>query len=130
MKKISFATHAVVFYALPLLAVLIFGFNISLAAAGTLLGKEIPKDLPVTSLAVVVDNPADYDGKTIVLKGVVSSICASRCHFIFQDGVQTVAVYPRGFKLPKMTRGSAVTVYTEVIAGQGQTVFSALGLEM
>jgi hypothetical protein len=130
MKKISITMHTVVSYALPLLAVLVFGFHIPGAAAGMHLGKEIPKDLPVTSLAVVVEKPADYDGKTIVLKGIVSSICASRCHFIFQDGVQTVAVYPRGFKLPKMKRGSAVTVYTEVIAGQGQTVFSALGLEM
>ncbi len=130
MKKISTIRHSVVFCALPLMTALLFGLNLSIAVAGTHLGKEIPKDLSITSLAVVVENPADYDGKTIVLKGIVSSVCASRCHFIFQDGVQTVAIYPRGFKLPKMKRGNAVTVYTEVIAGQGQTVFSALGLEM
>jgi hypothetical protein len=119
-----------IYFALTLMTVMVFGGNISAAFAGERLGLEIPENASAVKLASVVENPADYDGKAIVLKGTVSSICASRCHFIFQDGVQTVAVYPRGFKLPKMKRGDAVTVYTEVIAGEGQTVYTALGLQL
>ena len=119
-----------IYFAFTIMIALVFGCNISAAFAGERLGQEIPEQASVVKLASVVENPADYDGKTIVLKGTVSSICGSRCHFIFQDGVHTVAVYPRGFKLPKMKRGDAVTVYTEVIAGEGQTVYTALGLQL
>jgi hypothetical protein len=130
MDKVKKNQHKYIYHALTVMMVMAFGGTISAAAAGERLGQEIPENASVVNLVSVVENPADYDGKTIVLKGTVSSICASRCHFIFQDGVHTVSVYPRGFKLPKMKRGDAVTVYAEVIAGEGQTVYTALGMEL
>jgi hypothetical protein len=130
MNKVKQNQCINIYYALTVMMVMVFGGTISAAEAGERLGQEIPEKASIVKLVSVVINPADYDGKTIVLKGTVSSICASRCHFNFQDGVHTVAVYPRGFKLPKMKRGDAVTVYAEVIAGEGQTVYTALGMEL
>jgi len=130
MKKRPITARSLVGFAVPLMVVLIFGCNISGADAGMRLGVEIPENEPVVKLASVIENPSDYDGRKIVVKGTVSSQCASLCHFIFQDGVHTATIYPQGFKFPKLERGKAVTIYTEVISGEGQVVFSALGLKM
>lgn len=130
MKKRLITTRSLVGFALPLMVVLIFGCNISGADAGVNLGLEIPENEPIVRLASVIENASEYDDKTIVVKGTVSSQCASLCHFIFQDGVHTATIYPQGFKFPKLERGKSVTLYTQVISGEGQVVFSALGLKM
>ena len=97
---------------------------------GLRLGEQVPVNLSVVKLADVLAAPAGYHGQKIVLEGSVLTQCPSLCFFNFQDGPKNVTVYPKGFKLPKLERGKPVTIYVEVIKGEGQIVFSLLGLEM
>ena len=105
-------------------------FNISPARAELRLGVDIPADEPATALADVMANPAEFNGRTVVMKGIVTGQCASLCEFFFRDGMHTATIYPQGFKFPRLKRNSPVTIYTQVISGQENVVFSALGLRM
>lgn len=115
--------------------IFVFVFGILVVSASPVraelrLGVDIPAAEPVVGLASVMENPAGYDGKTIVMKGMVSGQCAALCEFLFRDGMHTATIYPQGFKFPKLRKGKPVTLYTQVISGEGQVVFSALGLKM
>ncbi len=96
----------------------------------TKLGAEIPGDADVVELASVIDKPAEYNGKSVVMKGVIAGQCASLCEFFFKDGVHKATIFPQGYKFPKLTTGKPVTVYAQVTAGEGQVVFSALGIKV
>jgi len=97
---------------------------------GLRLGEKVPENVLVVKLADVLAAPADYNGQKIVLEGIVLTQCPSLCFFNYQEGPQNVTFYPKGFELPKLELGKSVTVYAEVIKGEGQVVFSLLGLEM
>lgn len=91
----------------------------------------IPPGMQATNLVDVINNPAAYDGKKVLLVGSVGNFCAtSGCHFTFQDSGETIDIYPKGFKLPKLKKGQALKVYAEVKAGEKKVVISALGLEV
>lgn len=130
MKKRPIIMRFIICLVLPFAAIPTFGCNTSGADAGFRLGIDIPENEPVVKLASVLENPSEYHGKTIVIKGIVSGQCASLCEFFFQDGVHKATIYPQGFKFPKLERGKNVTIYTQVISGEGKVVFSALGLKM
>lgn len=120
-----------VYLAFFVTAVMLMGCSPSGSDAfGLQLGVAIPESEPVASLAAVMENPSEYNGKTIVMKGIVSGQCSALCEFFFRDGVHTATIYPEGFKFPKLELNKPVTLYTQVISGEGQTVFSALGLKM
>lgn len=104
--------------------------NASPVRAELRLGVDIPAAEPVVGLASVMENPGEYDGKNIVMKGIVSGQCPALCEFLFRDGIQTATIYSQGFKFPKLDKGKPVTIYTEVISGEEKVVFSALGLKM
>lgn len=97
--------------------------------SGGRLGVEVP-DQAAVRLSEVLENPADYNGRRIVLNGVVSGQCASLCEFFLLDGAHTATIYPQGFEFPKLDKGAPVTVYAEVTSGEENVVFSALGLRM
>jgi len=91
----------------------------------------IPSGMQAVKLGDVLSNPVAYDGKKILLVGTVGNFCAtSGCHFTFQDSGESIDIYPKGFKLPKLRKGQALKVYAEVKAGEKKTVISALGLEV
>jgi len=100
------------------------------AESGLRLGVEIPADQPVVELASVLEKPTDYNGRKIVMNGVISGQCASLCEFFLLDGAHTVTVYSQGFSFPKLDRGKNVTIYALVTSGDENVVFSALGLSM
>jgi hypothetical protein len=99
-------------------------------SGGVKLGVDIPRDVAVTKLAAVLEDPAAYDGKSIVMKGIVSGQCASFCEFYFSDGPHTVTIFPQGYQFPKLEKGKSVTVYTRITSGAEQVAVSALGLTM
>lgn len=101
----------------------------SSSESGLRLGIEIPAAEPVVRLAEVLENPAEYHGRQIVMQGVVSGQCASLCEFFLLDGAHTATIYPQGFRFPKLERGKSVTIYAQVTSGE-QVVLSALGLRM
>ncbi len=107
-------------------AVAVVGCN----SGGKRLGAAIPADAVEEKLSTVLANPGDYNGKTVLLKGVVSGQCASLCEFFFKDGVHTATVFPQGYKLPKLETGKRVSVLAQVTAGAENVVLSAVGLQM
>jgi hypothetical protein len=109
-------------------AVFAIGCGESATESGERLGVDIPSDRPVVDLASVLENPADFDGKRIVMRGVVSGQCPSLCEFFLLDGIHTATVYPQGFSFPKLAKGSSVTLYALITNGEENVVISALGL--
>ncbi len=99
------------------------------------MGKEnvspIPAGVQATKLEDVLDNPAAYDGKAVLIVGTVGNFCCpSGSHFKFQDSGVTIDIYPKGIKIPKLKEGQPLKVYVEVKAGEKNVVFSAVGLEV
>ncbi|MBD3243646.1 MAG: hypothetical protein GF331_23855 [Chitinivibrionales bacterium] len=97
---------------------------------GTKLGADIPRDAAVVELASIVERPAEYNGKTVVMRGVIAGQCASLCEFFFKDGVHRATIFPQGYKFPKLPAGKPVTVYAQVTSGEEHVVFSALGIHV
>ncbi|MBU4055511.1 MAG: hypothetical protein KKA41_14195 [Proteobacteria bacterium] len=130
MKSIRYVYFWKVLRPIIVFAIIILAGHVVPVRAELRLGVDIPTTEPLVGLASVMGNPAEYDGKAIVMKGFVSGQCASLCEFMFRDGMHTATIYPQGFKFPKLKKGKPVTIYTQVISGEGQVVFSALGLKM
>lgn len=95
---------------------------------GIVLGKPIPSGEPVVKLGVITAQPAQFNGKTVVIKGVISGQCPSLCEFFLTEGVHRVTIFPQGYSFPKLPVGSPVTVLAEVTAGSENIVLSALGI--
>ncbi len=104
------------------------GCGESAPGSGKASGVEIPSDQPVVELASVLENPEEFDGKRIVMRGIVNGQCASLCEFFLLDGAHTATVYPQGFSFPKLARGSTVTIFALITSGEENVVISALGL--
>jgi hypothetical protein len=100
-----------------------------LAEARKALGAAIPANAQSATLSAVLATPARFHDKAVVLRGTVNAQCASLCEFTFQDGPHKSLIYPQGFKLPKLRKGEAVTLYARVTAGEQNVVLTALGLE-
>ncbi len=96
-------------------------------AGGIRLGQEIPADIKPTKLTEILAQPASYNGKTVVVNGIISGQCPSFCEFFFKEGANQVTIFPQGFKLPKLETGKKVTVYANITSGEN-VVFSALGI--
>jgi hypothetical protein len=100
-----------------------------LAEARKAVGAAVPATAPTVKLSAILDAPARYHDRAVVLRGTVNSQCASLCEFTFQDGPHKTLIYPQGFKLPRLRKGEPVTLYARVTAGERNVVLTALGLE-
>lgn len=98
--------------------------------SGKSCGAGIPEDAKLTTLAEITASPDRYHGKKVLLRGLVSGQCASLCEFYYQEGKETVEIYPSGFKLPKLEKGRRVSVYAQVTSGTERVVITALGLRL
>ncbi len=96
---------------------------------GLKLGEDVPSEESVTRLAAVMDSPMEYNGKTIVIEGIVSSQCAALCDFMLQDGPHKSTIFPQGFQMPKLNKGLKLKILALVTSGESNIVFSALGIE-
>lgn len=116
---------------LPVLAALVLsGCSGSGGGSGTRLGVEIPAGEQAVALASVLEDPAGFNGKKVVMRGVVSAQCASLCEFTLLDGSDSAIIYPQGFNFPRFERGRSVTIYALVTSGEENVVFSALGVRV
>jgi hypothetical protein len=114
--------------ALMIIMVSVIGCNKN--AGGTRLGVDIPANAEVIELASIVENPSSYNGKNVVMKGIISGQCPSLCEFFLRDGTHKATIFPQGYKFPKLATGKPVTVYAQVTSGEEQVVFSALGVHV
>lgn len=92
------------------------------------LGQEIPSDIKITRLSEILAQPSSYNGKKVVISGIISGQCPSFCEFLFKEGVNQVTIFPQGYKFPKLQTGKKVTVYASITSGEENVVFSALGI--
>jgi hypothetical protein len=125
--SISFK-HTIVTLVLLAVVFITAGCGDSKPGSGRQLGVEIPSDQPVVSLATLLEDPASFDGKRIVMRGVLSGQCASLCEFFMLDGKETATVYPQGFDMIRLEKNTSVTIYAEITNGEENVVISALGL--
>ncbi len=94
-------------------------------------GTPAAADTPAVTLSEILVNPAAYSGKTVVLVGQISSVCASQCDFTYNEKSQSVVIYMDStIKAPRVKTGTSVRVTASVLHGDVQTVFTALGLEL
>ena len=95
------------------------------------IGSAIPSGGNVISLDEVLENSSKYDGKKVVMKGVVGpKCCPSLCDIKFKSGKNTIKMFPKGFKLEKIDTGTPITAYVEVTSGEEQSIFAVLGMEV
>lgn len=92
------------------------------------LGIKIPPAAKVVKLADIIADPAAYNGKSVVIKGVISGQCPSLCEFFYKEGLHQTTIFPQGFKFPKLPVGNPVTVLAHVTAGSENVVLSATGI--
>lgn len=83
-----------------------------------------------TPLAAILATPDQYEGQTVVLKGVFQAQCAARCDFTYAEGAQSVTIYTGDPKPPKIQVGRPVRVTALVHKGDKQVVLTAKGLEI
>lgn len=94
------------------------------------MGIDIPGDVEVTKIVQILNNPNNYNGKKVLLKGKVAKVCHSLCHFTYQEGRTSIDIYPKDFKLLGLKKGQKVKVYAEIKAGKERVIISALGIEV
>lgn len=93
-------------------------------------GLNIPLEAKAIKLAEIIENPAVYHGKKLLLEGVFAGACPSLCDFTYREGAKSITVYPQDFKLPKIKKGQRIKIYAEITAGKERVVISALGMEV
>ena len=115
----------ILLFCLLLVAFLVTG------CAGEEVAVSIPADMERTRLADTLENPSVYDGKKVLLEGVVGRGCLScPTDFPYQEGVNTIQLFVKGFRRPSLRTGQPVRVYSEVKAGEERVVISALAMEV
>ena len=76
-------------------------------------GAAVDNSSDALALATVIDNAADYEGKTLLVTTRVSKVCRKKgCFFIAQDGkhLVRVAFLDYGFFVPTDISGKTVTL--------------------
>lgn len=79
---------------------------------GTLYGKDYDPSMTMIEFAELISNPAENDGKMILVKGNVTEVCqAMGCWMTMSDGTNTARVKTgHNFLLPKDIAGSNAVV--------------------
>lgn len=110
--------------------VLVSAFMIILWGCGKEQPKiDIPENLEVTKLSDILKSPAEYQGKRVLLSGIASYVCPSGCYMVYQEGSQSIEIYPKGFKFPRLKKGTPVKIYSEITAGKERVIITVLKLE-
>ncbi|NLD99850.1 MAG: hypothetical protein GX640_08240 [Fibrobacter sp.] len=104
-------------------------FLLGCKSGGTRLGQAIPKNIQQSRLSDILREPASFNGKSVVVKGIISGQCPSLCEFFLKDGAHHVTIFPQGYKLPKLQTGKKVTVLATVTTGDENVILSALGIQ-
>ena len=120
--------QTIVSFVLFATVVIAIGCGDSAPGSGEKYGVDIPSDQPVVKLATLLEDPVGFDGKSIVMRGVVSGQCASLCELFLLDGTQTATIFPQGFDIPRFEKNTSVTIYAQITNGEENVVISALGL--
>jgi len=103
-------------------------------AAGKDYGAGVePVDDP-TPIPSIVKKPADFDGETVVVRGVIASVCPSAgCFLHLGEGAAQIKVdmNPKGFHVePGRGAGQVAWAAGEVVVAGGEAVIIATGVRI
>jgi uncharacterized protein YdeI (BOF family) len=84
--------------------------------------KDEPAELKEEEVKIidVIQNATAYEGKMVVIEGIIETECPSGCWFIVNDDTSSIYVdiLPSNFVIPQK-RGEDAKVYGEVIIKDG-----------
>lgn len=111
-------------------AVLALGMVGCKTATGSKVGAVIPTDAQIVPAKSILDNPATYEGKQVVVTGKITSECPSGCWFWVKDasGEIYVDINPSNLFIPQRV-GRTVKVTGTVVLEQGRPQVVGTGLE-
>jgi uncharacterized protein YdeI (BOF family) len=113
-------------------AALVAGCGGGKAAAKTdAYGKAIPADMAVTAAKTILDDPAAFDGKDVLVAGKIVSECPSGGWIWVQDSTAQIYVnmHPTNVFIPQRV-GSTVRAMGKVVLESGQPQVVGYGLEL
>jgi hypothetical protein len=104
------------------MSVLLIGVII---AAGCV-GSSAPVSGATAPIAKILENPAEYQGKSVQVSGKIVTECGSGCWFILSDGSGSIYVdlLAHNFAIPQLP-GSMVTVEGRIVVQDGEPTLSA-----
>ncbi|MFO7651903.1 MAG: hypothetical protein R6X13_11255 [bacterium] len=94
-------------------------------------GKAIPADMAVTGARTILDDPAAFDGKDVLVAGKITSECPSGGWIWVQDSTAQIYVnmHPTNVFIPQRA-GGTVRAMGKVVLESGQPQVVGYGLEL
>jgi hypothetical protein len=107
------------------------GGNVKAAAKSAVYGREIPADMAVTPAKTILDDPAAWDGKDVLVAGKITSECPSGGWVWVQDSTAQIYVnmHPTNVFIPQHVNGM-VRAMGKVVLQSGQPQVVGYGLEL
>jgi hypothetical protein len=90
------------------------------------LGQPIPSEIAAVKLGDILEAPADYKDREVLLEGTYSSYCCPS-DFSYKEGLDAIEIAPVGFASPKADRGRPLRVYGVVRVGEKRAEEEAEG---
>jgi len=96
-----------------------------------LYGEALTGTAPEATVKQILDNPENYENKTVTLEGEIKEVCPSGCWFFVEDENTElyVNIGPSGFAIPNKT-GHKVKVEGEVITHNSSLILMGKGVEI
>ncbi|MDD1727400.1 MAG: hypothetical protein LUQ08_06290 [Methanothrix sp.] len=95
---------------------------LALLVLSSVQAKDEPEELNGEEVEImdILQNAAAYEGKMVVIEGMIETECPSGCWFIVNDATGSVYVdiLPSNFVIPQK-RGEDAKVYGEVVVKDG-----------
>ncbi|MDD1738101.1 MAG: hypothetical protein LUQ51_02390 [Methanothrix sp.] len=95
---------------------------LALLVLSSVQAKDEPEELngEEVEIADILQNASAYEGKMVVIEGMIETECPSGCWFIVNDATGSVYVdiLPSNFVIPQK-RGEDAKVYGEVVVKDG-----------
>ena len=119
------------FTTMSILILILILFLISGCSKTELYGESLTGNTPVTTVKQILDNPENYENKTITINGEIKEVCPSGCWFFVEDdfGELYVNIGPSGFAIPQKV-GAKASVEGELITHNGSLMLMGKGVEI
>jgi hypothetical protein len=107
------------------------GGGTKVGAKSSAYGKAIPSEMVETTAKQILDNPASYEGQTVLVVGTITSECPSGGWIWVKDhtGDIYVDMHPTNVFIPQRV-GKMVRAMGQVILESGQPHVVGYGLEL
>lgn len=73
-------------------------------------GQAIPENVELVKLKQIMEEPATYNNKEVLLEGQFAGICCES-DFFYKEDFETIELSPQGFPSPKLIVGTPIRAY-------------------